>query len=220
MLALIERERTGQRSARRRGDARLPRRRRRAGQPVLVLPEGARAPADLPPRPAHTDPASAVPVRRRPLGVLRHLRRRTEGVADAASSGWTRKDLAVDLAPAGVRSTRRTASRTSTTSRSVVEVFFLLQTADEAYHDGQARGLAIGPINSPDDLSTTSTSAPGASSSTSSTTTCPPALYPGRAVPVLGVRQRAELRRAPNAGRAHRRSAGPAEEPNPGRRSQ
>jgi crotonobetainyl-CoA:carnitine CoA-transferase CaiB-like acyl-CoA transferase len=34
----------------------------------------------------------------------------------------------------------------------VVEVFFLLQTADEAYRDGQARGLAIGPINSPDDL--------------------------------------------------------------------
>ena len=34
----------------------------------------------------------------------------------------------------------------------VVEVFFLLQTADEAYHDGQARGLPIGTINSPDDL--------------------------------------------------------------------
>ena len=34
----------------------------------------------------------------------------------------------------------------------VVEVFFLLQTAQEAYHDGQARGLPIGPINSPDDL--------------------------------------------------------------------
>ncbi|HSS09353.1 MAG TPA: CaiB/BaiF CoA-transferase family protein [Acidimicrobiales bacterium] len=34
----------------------------------------------------------------------------------------------------------------------VVEVFFLLQTADEAYHEGQARGLAIGPINAPDDL--------------------------------------------------------------------
>ena len=31
-------------------------------------------------------------------------------------------------------------------------MFFLLQTADEAYHDGQARGLPIGPINSPDDL--------------------------------------------------------------------
>jgi crotonobetainyl-CoA:carnitine CoA-transferase CaiB-like acyl-CoA transferase len=27
-----------------------------------------------------------------------------------------------------------------------------LQTAQEAYHDGQARGLPIGPINSPDDL--------------------------------------------------------------------
>jgi len=34
----------------------------------------------------------------------------------------------------------------------VIETFFLLQTADEAYHAGQARGLAIGPINSPDDL--------------------------------------------------------------------
>jgi benzylsuccinate CoA-transferase BbsE subunit len=34
----------------------------------------------------------------------------------------------------------------------VVEVFFLLQTADEAYHEGQALGLPIGPINSPDDL--------------------------------------------------------------------
>jgi benzylsuccinate CoA-transferase BbsE subunit len=34
----------------------------------------------------------------------------------------------------------------------VVEVFFLLQTAQEAYHDGQARALPIGPINSPDDL--------------------------------------------------------------------
>ena len=27
-----------------------------------------------------------------------------------------------------------------------------MQSADEAYHDGQAHGLAIGPINSPDDL--------------------------------------------------------------------
>jgi crotonobetainyl-CoA:carnitine CoA-transferase CaiB-like acyl-CoA transferase len=34
----------------------------------------------------------------------------------------------------------------------VVEVFFLLQTADEAYHAGQARGLPIGPINAPDEL--------------------------------------------------------------------
>ena len=34
----------------------------------------------------------------------------------------------------------------------VVESFFLLRTAEEAYHEGQARGLAIGPINAPDDL--------------------------------------------------------------------
>ena len=31
-------------------------------------------------------------------------------------------------------------------------MFFLLQTAQDAYHDGQARGLPIGPINAPDDL--------------------------------------------------------------------
>ena len=34
----------------------------------------------------------------------------------------------------------------------VVETFFLLQTAEEAYHEGQARGLAIGPVNAPDEL--------------------------------------------------------------------
>jgi benzylsuccinate CoA-transferase BbsE subunit len=34
----------------------------------------------------------------------------------------------------------------------IVEAFFLLQDADEAYDEGQARGMAIGPINSPDDL--------------------------------------------------------------------
>jgi crotonobetainyl-CoA:carnitine CoA-transferase CaiB-like acyl-CoA transferase len=34
----------------------------------------------------------------------------------------------------------------------LVEVFFLLQTADEAYHEGQARGLPIGVAYAPDDL--------------------------------------------------------------------
>ncbi len=34
----------------------------------------------------------------------------------------------------------------------LVEVFFLLQTADEAYHEGQARGQPIGIVYSPDDL--------------------------------------------------------------------
>jgi len=34
----------------------------------------------------------------------------------------------------------------------LVEVFFLLQTAEEAYHEGQARGLSIGIAYAPDDL--------------------------------------------------------------------
>ena len=34
----------------------------------------------------------------------------------------------------------------------LVEVFFLLQTAEEAYHGGQARGLPVGVAYSPDDL--------------------------------------------------------------------
>jgi crotonobetainyl-CoA:carnitine CoA-transferase CaiB-like acyl-CoA transferase len=34
----------------------------------------------------------------------------------------------------------------------IVEVHFLLLTAEEAYHDGQARGLPIGVINAPEDL--------------------------------------------------------------------
>ena len=34
----------------------------------------------------------------------------------------------------------------------VVADFFLTLTADEAYHEGQARGLAVGPVNLPDDL--------------------------------------------------------------------
>lgn len=34
----------------------------------------------------------------------------------------------------------------------IVEVFFLLQTASGAYHEGQARGLPIGVLNAPEDL--------------------------------------------------------------------
>jgi crotonobetainyl-CoA:carnitine CoA-transferase CaiB-like acyl-CoA transferase len=34
----------------------------------------------------------------------------------------------------------------------IIETFFLLQTAEEAYRTGQARGLPIGPINSPDEV--------------------------------------------------------------------
>jgi crotonobetainyl-CoA:carnitine CoA-transferase CaiB-like acyl-CoA transferase len=34
----------------------------------------------------------------------------------------------------------------------LVEVFFLLQSASDAYHEGQARGLPIGVLNAPEDL--------------------------------------------------------------------
>ena len=43
----------------------------------------------------------------------------------------------------------------------IVEAFFLLQTADEAYHDGQARGLPIGVINAPRIFSAIATFIPG-----------------------------------------------------------
>jgi benzylsuccinate CoA-transferase BbsE subunit len=61
------------------------------------------------------------------------------------------KDLAVDLFDARYDDpTYRQAHFDHI--QEIIEVFFLLQTAEEAYHDGQARGLSIGPINSPDDL--------------------------------------------------------------------
>ncbi|MDQ0466900.1 crotonobetainyl-CoA:carnitine CoA-transferase CaiB-like acyl-CoA transferase [Caulobacter ginsengisoli] len=36
--------------------------------------------------------------------------------------------------------------------QSLVECFFLIQTAEEAYHEGQAHGLPIGVLNAPEDL--------------------------------------------------------------------
>jgi benzylsuccinate CoA-transferase BbsE subunit len=61
------------------------------------------------------------------------------------------KDLAVDLAePEYLDPAYRQAQFAHI--QEVIETFFLLQRADEAYHDGQARKMAIGPINSPDDL--------------------------------------------------------------------
>jgi crotonobetainyl-CoA:carnitine CoA-transferase CaiB-like acyl-CoA transferase len=61
------------------------------------------------------------------------------------------KDVAVDLRdPAFADPAYRQAHFHHI--QEVVEVFFLLQTAQDAYHDGQARGLPIGPINAPDDL--------------------------------------------------------------------
>jgi benzylsuccinate CoA-transferase BbsE subunit len=34
----------------------------------------------------------------------------------------------------------------------IVEVFFLLQRADDIYHEGQRRGLPVGVLNAPEDL--------------------------------------------------------------------
>ena len=70
-------------AARRRRHARLPRGERRARQPLLVLPEGRRAPADLPSRAADTHRAGAVPLRRRPVRVLRAVRGRPQALAGA-----------------------------------------------------------------------------------------------------------------------------------------
>ena len=151
MLALIERQATGLRPAGRRRDARLSGRERRAGQPVLVLSAGGRAPPDLPPRPADPYPG-------RPSSSAAT----TDGSTSSSSSPSRRRGT-----PCSTGSTARvwpsTCSTRSTTTpgfvkrnfghiQEIIETFFLLQTADEAYHEGQARGLAVGPINSPDDL--------------------------------------------------------------------
>ncbi len=69
-------------TAHRRGHARLPVGKRRAGQPLLVLPPGAGAPADLQARSAHPDPAGPVRHRRRPLHLLRADHHRAEAVAE------------------------------------------------------------------------------------------------------------------------------------------
>ena len=60
-----------------------------------------------------------------------------------------------------------------------MEVFFLLQNAADAYHDGQARGLPIGVAYAPDDLFDDEHCAPGTSSSTVEHDDVPPAKYPG-----------------------------------------
>ena len=63
----------------------------------------------------------------------------------------------------------------------LVEVFFLLQDAVDAYHDGQARGLPIGVAYAPDDLfADEHLRGRGTSSSRSSTTTCRPPSTPAR----------------------------------------
>jgi crotonobetainyl-CoA:carnitine CoA-transferase CaiB-like acyl-CoA transferase len=81
----------------------------------------------------------------------------------------------------------------------IVEVFFLLQSADEAYHEGQARRLAIGPITSPDELLEDEHLAARDFFVAVEHDDVPPALYPG--VPFrFSAHGVASLRRAPKLG--------------------
>jgi crotonobetainyl-CoA:carnitine CoA-transferase CaiB-like acyl-CoA transferase len=81
----------------------------------------------------------------------------------------------------------------------VVETFFLLQTAEEAYHQGQAQGLAIGPINAPDDLLADEHLLARDFFVSVDHDDVPPALYPG--VPFrFSAIDAVTLRRAPNLG--------------------
>jgi benzylsuccinate CoA-transferase BbsE subunit len=81
----------------------------------------------------------------------------------------------------------------------IVEVFFLLQTAEEAYHEGQARGLPIGPINAPDDLLHDEHLQARAFFVTVDHDDVPPAVYPGAPFRFSSFGS-APLRRAPKLG--------------------
>ena len=115
-----------------------PRGERRARQPVLVLPEGARAAADLPPCAAGADPAGALPVRRRPLGLLRADPGRPEGSGTSWSTGWTAKGLAADLAEQKYTDAAYRQPEFAHI-QDLVEVFFLMQDGRRAYHEASAR---------------------------------------------------------------------------------
>jgi crotonobetainyl-CoA:carnitine CoA-transferase CaiB-like acyl-CoA transferase len=81
----------------------------------------------------------------------------------------------------------------------IIEVFFLLQTAEEAYFEGQARGLSIGPINSPDDLLDDVHLLARDFFVSVDHDDVPPALYPGVPFRFSGFGS-AELHRAPKLG--------------------
>lgn len=81
----------------------------------------------------------------------------------------------------------------------VVETFFLLQTADEAYHGGQARGLAVGPINSPDDLIEDEHLRAREFFVSVEHDDDPPALYPGAPLRFSSI-ETVKVTRAPNLG--------------------
>jgi crotonobetainyl-CoA:carnitine CoA-transferase CaiB-like acyl-CoA transferase len=81
----------------------------------------------------------------------------------------------------------------------IVEVFFLLQTAEEAYHEGQARGLPIGPINAPDDLLHDEHLLARKFFVTVDHDDVPPAVYPGAPFRFSGFGS-SPMRRAPKLG--------------------
>jgi crotonobetainyl-CoA:carnitine CoA-transferase CaiB-like acyl-CoA transferase len=81
----------------------------------------------------------------------------------------------------------------------IVETFFLLQTAEEAYLEGQERGLAIGPINSPDEVLEDEHLQARAFFVPVEHVDMPSALYPGAPFRFSGI-ETAPLRRAPNLG--------------------
>jgi crotonobetainyl-CoA:carnitine CoA-transferase CaiB-like acyl-CoA transferase len=61
------------------------------------------------------------------------------------------KELAVDLAEPEYEDPTYRQTHFSHIQE-ILEVFFRMQTAEAVYHDGQARGLAIGPLKAPEDL--------------------------------------------------------------------
>jgi benzylsuccinate CoA-transferase BbsE subunit len=81
----------------------------------------------------------------------------------------------------------------------IIETFFLLQTADEAYHEGQSRGLAVGPINSPDDLLQDEHLLARNFFVSVEHDDVPPALYPGAPFR-FSAHSMIDLRRAPKLG--------------------
>ena len=103
--------------------------------------------------------------------------------------------------PRSIRSTTTPRYRQSHFDhiQEVIEVFFLLQTADEAYHEGQARGLAIGPINSPDDVLDDEHLQAREFFVSVEHDDVPPALYPGVPFRFSGFGS-PDLRRAPKLG--------------------
>ena len=163
--------------------------------PYWFYPRAPRPAADLPARPAGADAAGDLPVRRRPVGLLRPDPRRPEAVAGAGASGWTARTWP-STSPTRRTTTSRTGRRTSHHIQDLVEVFFLLQDSRRRLPRGPAAGpadrraqRARGPLRRraprrPRVLRRRSTSPASGR-----------CRMPARAVPLLGARDRAPASR-------------------------